>query len=139
MIIGYTTGVFDLFHIGHLNILRAAKELCDILIVGVSTDELVLKYKKKRTVISFEDRIEIIRSIKYVDVVIPQRSIDKVEAFRRLKFNILIVGDDWYNTDKWNKAEQKLKQYKVKVIYLPYTSNISSTKLRNTIRRKNKC
>ena len=139
MIIGYTTGVFDLFHIGHLNILRAAKELCDILIVGVSTDELVLKYKKKRTVISFEDRIEIIRSIKYVDVVIPQRSIDKVEAFRRLKFDLLIVGDDWYNTDKWNKAEQKLKQYKVKVIYLPYTSNISSTKLRNTIRRKNKC
>jgi len=135
MIVGYTTGVFDLFHVGHLNILRASKKLCDILIVGVSTDELVFEYKKKHAIISFEDRIEIVRSIRYVDIAIPQKNIDKVEAFKKLKFNFLMVGDDWYSSDKWNKEEQELKQYNVKVIYLPYTAGISSTELRKNIGR----
>ena len=135
MIIGYTTGVFDLFHIGHLNILRAAKQMCDILIVGVTTDELMIKYKKRKAVISFRDRIEIVRSIKYVDIVVPQNHINKVEAVKKLKFNILIVGDDWYGSTKWDNEELKLKKYNVKVIYLPYTTSISSTKLKKYIEK----
>ena len=138
MIIGYTTGVFDLFHVGHLNILRAAKKICDILIVGVSTDELVWQYKKKKPVISFQDRIEIVRNIKYVDVAIPQKNLNKVEAAKKLKFNILIVGDDWYNSDKWNKEELDLKRYGVAIIYLPYTSGISSTKVKKSLNEFNK-
>ena len=133
MIIGYTTGVFDLFHIGHLNVLRSAKSLCDILIVGVSTDELVWEYKNKKPVIPFKDRIEIVRSIKYVDVAIPQKNLNKIEALKKLKFNILIVGDDWYNSDKWNKEEEELKKYGVTVIYLPYTSGISSTEIKEKL------
>jgi len=134
MIIGYTTGVFDLFHIGHLNILRSAKQMCDILIVGVSTDELVVKCKKKKAVIPFKARIEIVRSIKYVDIAIPQKNRNKVEAAQKLKFNVLIVGDDWYNSEKWNKEELELNKYDVKVIYLPYTSGISSTKVKRCIK-----
>lgn len=133
MIIGYTTGVFDLFHIGHLNILRAAKQMCNVLIVGVTTDELVVEYKKKKAVIPFKDRIEIVRSIRYVDIAIPQRNINKVEAAKKLKFNVLIVGDDWYNSEKWNKEEQELKKRGVKIIYFPYTSEISSTKVKKYI------
>ena len=136
MIIGYTTGVFDLFHVGHLNILRAAKKICDILIVGVSTDELVWQYKKKKPVISFQDRIEIVRSIKYVDVAIPQNTLDKIEAAKKLKFNLIIVGDDWYNSEKWNKEEAELKNYNIKVIYLPYTSGISSTEVKKQLKMR---
>jgi len=136
MIIGYTTGVFDLFHIGHLNILCAAKQLCDVLIVGVSTDELVFEYKKKKAIIPFEDRIEIVRSIKYVDVVIPQKNLNKIEAAKKLKFNVLIVGDDWYNNKRWSKDEEVLKKYNVKIIYLPYTPGISTTQVKKKIRRK---
>ncbi len=133
MIIGYTTGVFDLFHIGNLNILRAAKQMCDVLIVGVTTDELVVKYKKKKAVIPFKDRIEIVRSIRYVDIAIPQKNLNKVEAMKKLKFNVLIVGDDWYNTEKWYKEELKLNKHDVKVIYFPYTSGMSSTKIKKYI------
>ena len=133
MIIGYTTGVFDLFHIGHLNILMSAKQMCDVLIVGVTTDELMIEYKKKKSVIPFKDRIEIVRSIRYVDIAIPQDNIDKVEAVKKLKFNILIVGDDWYNSEKWNREELELNKYGVKVIYFPYTSGISSTKVKKCI------
>ena len=137
MIIGYTTGVFDLFHIGHLNILRAAKQMCDVLIVGVTTDELVVKYKKKKAVIPFKDRIEIVRSIRYVDIAIPQKNLNKVEAMKKLKFNVLIVGDDWYNTEKWYKEELKLNKHDVKVIYFPYTSRMSSTQIKKCIGKDN--
>jgi glycerol-3-phosphate cytidylyltransferase len=127
MIIGYTTGVFDLFHIGHLNILRNAKGLCDKLVVGVTTDELLLGYKKKKSVIPFLERCEIVRSIRYVDVVVSQDTMDKLEAWKKLRFNVMFVGDDWYNTDKWKKVEEKLCQVDVKVIYYPYTTGTSST------------
>ena len=106
MVLGYTSGVYDLFHIGHLNILKNAKALCDKLIVGVSVDELV-SYKNKKPVIPFEERIEIVRSIKYVDVAIPQENIDKFKTWEKIKFNILFVGDDWYKTDSWQKFEKK--------------------------------
>ena len=125
-IIGYTTGVFDLFHIGHLNLLINAKSLCDKLIVGVTTDELV-SYKNKKAVIPFIERCEIVRSIKYVDLIVPQENMDKYEAWKKLKFDIMFVGDDWHNTEKWNDIEKQFKKVGVKVVYFPYTKGTSST------------
>jgi len=122
MVIGYTTGVFDLFHIGHLNILRSARGMCDKLIVGVSTDELVKK-KGKKALIPFEERIEIVRAIKYVDVAIPQTTTNKMEEWEKLHFDIIFVGDDWYADEDWRAFELN----GLKVVYLPYTKGISST------------
>jgi glycerol-3-phosphate cytidylyltransferase len=130
--IGYTTGVFDMFHIGHLNVLRNAKQLCDYLIVGVSTDSLVT-YKNTECIIPFEQRVEIVRSIRWVDAVIPQKNMDKVEAWKKLKFDIMFVGDDWYGNGKWNNIENDLKPFGVSVVYLPYTQGISSTELKSKL------
>jgi len=132
MITGYTTGVYDLFHIGHLNLLKNAKGLCDKLIVGVTTDELV-SYKNKKSVIRFEERIEIVRNIKFVDAVIPQNSMDKLEMWHKIKFDVLFVGDDWYNTEKWKDLEEKLKALGVKIIYFPYTKGTSSTLINSVL------
>ena len=132
MVIGFTTGVFDLFHIGHLNLLKNAKSMCDKLIVGVTTDELV-SYKHKKAVIPFEERIEIVRSIKWVDAAVPQESMDKIVMWDKLKFDIMFVGDDWHGTDKWDKIEEQLKKEGVKIIYFPYTKRISSTKINNLL------
>ena len=132
MTIGYTTGVYDLFHIGHLNLLKNAKGLCDKLIVGVTVDELVA-YKNKRAIIPFEDRLEIVRSIKYVDAAIPQESIDKFAAWEKLKFDILFVGDDWYQSESWQAMEEKFKAVGVKVVYFPYTKGVSSTVISKTL------
>lgn len=132
-IIGYTSGVFDLFHIGHLNMLRNAKSMCDKLIVGVSIDSLVA-YKNKKAVIPFNERIEIIRSIKYVDLAITQENMDKIEMWKKIKFDIMFVGDDWYNTEKWNKFEKELKKEKVKIVYFPYTKGTSSTLINETLK-----
>lgn len=126
MVIGYTTGVFDLFHIGHVNILKNAKSLCDKLIVGVTVDPLV-SYKNKRAVIPFEERIEVVRSCRYVDVAVPQSNMDKIEAFKRYKYDILIVGDDWFQTDDWERLQEELKKINVRVVYFPYTRGTSST------------
>ena len=133
MVIGYTTGVFDLFHIGHLNILKKASAQCDKLIVGVTVDELV-QYKGKKAVIPFEERIEIIRSIKYVDMAVPQKNMDKLTAHKKFKFNIMFVGSDWKGTEKWKKIESQMKNVNVKVIYFPYTSGTSSTLINNTLK-----
>ena len=127
MIVGYTTGVFDLFHIGHLNILRRAKEKCDKLIVGVTTDELLQVYKNKRPIIPFEERISIVKAIKYVDKAVPQEDMDKISHWEKLKFNVVFVGDDWQNTDKWNKIESDFNDIGVDVVYFPYTKGTSST------------
>ena len=127
MIIGYTTGVFDLFHIGHLNIIRRAREKCDKLIVGVTTDELLKVYKNKSPIIPFEERISIVKSIRYVDEVVPQENMDKLSHWDNLKFNVVFVGDDWQNTDKWNKIESDFNKIGVKVVYFPYTEGTSST------------
>lgn len=132
MIIGYTSGVFDLFHIGHLNLLRNAKGLCDKLIVGVSTDELV-GYKHKRSVIKFEERIEIVRSVKYVDSVVPQEDMNKLLMWKKLKFDLLFVGDDWYESEKWVKYEEELNSNGVRVVYFPYTKGTSSTLLNQVL------
>lgn len=133
MTIGYTTGVYDLFHIGHLNLLKNAKGLCDKLIVGVTVDELV-KYKGKRAIIPFEDRLEIVRSIKYVDAAIPQEDIDKFAAWEKLKFDVLFVGDDWYHSDSWQEMEEKFRRVGVKVIYFPYTKGVSSTVISHALK-----
>ena len=132
MIIGYTAGVYDLFHIGHLNLLKNAKGLCDKLIVGVTVDDLVI-YKGKYALIPFEDRAEIVRSVKYVDAVVPQYDMDKVNMCKKLGANILFVGDDWYDTDKWHQYEQELAKFNVKVIYFPYTKGISTTLINQTL------
>ena len=132
MIIGYTTGVYDLFHIGHLNLLKNAKGLCDKLIVGVTTDELV-QYKGKKPVIPYVDRAEIVRSIKYVDAVVAQENMDKLTMCKKLKANILFVGDDWYQTEKWEQYEKELNHEGIKIIYFPYTKGTSSTQLRQLI------
>ena len=132
--IGYTTGVYDMFHIGHLNILRRAKEQCDYLIVGVSTDELVQKDKNKTPIIPFEDRVKIIESIRYVDMVVPQYDKNKFAAWEKYKFNKMFVGSDWLGTDAWNRFEEQFKPLGVDIIYLSHTAGISSTILREKIK-----
>ena len=117
---------------GHLRLLKQAKKSCDKLIVGVTTDKLV-SYKFKQAVIKFEERIEIIRGIKYVDEVIPQDSMNKMEAWKKIKFNIMFVGDDWKNTEKWIEFEEDFKKVGVEIIYFPYTKSTSSTLINSVL------
>ncbi|OPZ32474.1 MAG: Glycerol-3-phosphate cytidylyltransferase [Tenericutes bacterium ADurb.BinA124] len=131
--IGYTTGVYDMFHIGHLNILKHAKELCDYLIVGVSTDEVVEAYKNKKPVIPFEERIAIVDAIKYVDKAVPQISMDKMEAWNELHFDVLFHGTDWKNSNMYNKIEIELNKVGCDVVFLPHTEGVSSTMLAKKI------
>lgn len=135
MIIGYTTGVYDMFHIGHLNLLRRAKELCDYLIVGVSTDELVQHEKNKTPIIPFEDRCEIIGSIKYVDEVVAQVDKDKLGAYFRLdkRFKKMFVGSDWKGSPQWEQYEKDFEPYGVEIVYPPHTEGISSSILREKL------
>lgn len=130
--IGYTSGVYDMFHIGHLNILKRAKEQCEILIVGVTTDELAL-YKNKVPIIPYEERRNIVEAIKYVDKVVPQENMNKIEAWEKYKFDVVFVGDDWKGTEKWNKIESDFKKVGVDVVYFPYTQGTSSTILREKL------
>ena len=125
--IGYTTGVFDLFHIGHLNILRKAKEMCRYLIVGVSTDETVMAYKNKAPVIPFAERIEIVKAIRFVDEAVPQTDMDKMHAWNELHFDVLFHGDDWKNTALYDKYIADFKQVGVDVVFFPHTQGTSST------------
>lgn len=128
MIIGYTAGVYDLFHVGHLNLLKNAKSMCDKLIVGVTVDELVT-YKGKKAMIPYADRAEIVRSIEYVDAVVPQYDMDKLTMCKKLKANVLFVGDDWYGTPKWEAYEKEFEEAGIQIIYFPYTKGISSTQI----------
>lgn len=134
MVIGYTSGVYDLFHIGHLNLLRNAKGMCDKLIVGVTTDELV-SYKNKKAVIPFHERMEIVRSSRYVDSVVPQENMDKFEMWKKLKFDVMFVGDDWYASDKWEELERQFKEVGVRIVFFPYTKGTSSTLLNETLKK----
>lgn len=135
-IIGYTTGVFDLFHIGHLNILKQAKEHCDYLIVGVSTDENVQAYKHKMPIIPYEQRAEIVSAIKYVDKVVPQENMNKLEVWEKLHFDILFHGDDWKNTSMYDQVIEDLQKVGVKVVFLKHTNGISSTAIKATLGNK---
>lgn len=132
-IVGYTTGVFDMFHIGHLNILKRAKEHCDILIVGVTTDELCQSYKNKLPIIPYEERKAIIEAIKYVDKVVPQLNRDKFSAWEEHKFDIMFVGDDWKGSELFEVVEKKLNAVGCRVEYLPYTQGTNSTILREKV------
>lgn len=131
--IGYTTGVFDLFHIGHLNILKNAKKYCDRLVVGVSTDELVLQYKKKKPIIPFEERIEIVRAIRYVDEVVAQVDMDKKKAWESVHYDVLFHGDDWKGTDMYNKYLKDFEGLGVDIVFLPHTEGTSSTLLTDVL------
>lgn len=135
-VIGYTTGVFDLFHVGHLNILKRAKEQCDYLIVGVTVDELVA-YKGKKAFIPYEERAAIVEAIRYVDKVIPQDSMDKMAAWEKLHFNKMFVGDDWKGTNTWNHWEEEFAKVGVEIVYFPYTKKTSSTLLREALKSLN--
>ncbi|MGI6713994.1 MAG: adenylyltransferase/cytidyltransferase family protein [Bacilli bacterium] len=128
--IGYTSGVFDLFHIGHLNILKRAKEQCEYLIVAVSTDEVVEGYKHRTPVIPFEERIQIVEAIKYVDKVVPQTSMDKLAAWKIYHFDAIFHGDDWKGSSMYNEIEEKLAKHGVDMVFLKHTPDISSTELR---------
>lgn len=136
LVIGYTTGVYDMFHIGHLNIIRNAKKNCDYLIVGVSTDELVQQEKEKKPMIPFEERCEIIASLKYVDQVVPQYNKNKLEAWKKYHFSKMFVGSDWQGTPQWKAFEQQFASLPVEIIYLPHTDGISSTYLTDRMRKK---
>lgn len=133
MTIGYTTGVFDMFHIGHLNILRRAKEQCDYLIVGVSTDELVEHDKHKTPIIPFVERLAIVDAIKFVDRVVPQPDKNKMAAWERYHFSKMFVGSDWKGTDVWNEFEKQFEPLGVEIVYLSHTDGISSTMLRDKL------
>ncbi|MBC1334711.1 adenylyltransferase/cytidyltransferase family protein [Listeria booriae] len=130
--IGYTTGVYDMFHIGHLNLLKKAKEQCDYLIVGVTIDELV-SYKKKIAIIPFEERLEIVKQISYVDEVVAQKNMNKMEAWEKYAFDAMFVGDDWKGSAAWHQFELEFAEVGVAIEYLPYTKGTSSTQLRQTI------
>ena len=134
MIIGYTTGVFDMFHIGHLNIIRRAKEQCDYLIVGVSTDELVQHDKGKTPVIPYEERAAIVAALRDVDKVVPQKNKNKLGAWEQYHFNKMFVGSDWQGTPQWRHYELQFKPLGVDIIYLSHTDGISSTQLTNVIK-----
>ena len=130
---GYTTGVFDMFHIGHSNILRRAKEQCDFLIVGVTTDKLCYDRKNKYPIIKEADRVAIVEAIRYVDDVVYQFDMDKLRAVRDLGCDVVFVGSDWQGTDAWIKYEREFNNIGVDVVYLSHTDGISSSILKEKI------
>jgi glycerol-3-phosphate cytidylyltransferase len=132
-VIGYAPGVYDLFHIGHLNILTRAAECCDHLIAGVVTDDVVMRAKGKAPVVPLAERLEIVRSVRYVDEAVPDPYVDKFQMWPRLKFDVLFKGDDWRGTEKGEALEAQLAEVGARVVYFPYTLHTSSTLLRKMI------
>ncbi len=135
MTVGYTTGVFDMFHIGHLNIIRRAKEHCDYLIVGVSTDEVVESYKHHRPIIPYEQRAAIVAAIKYVDEVVPQTTMDKTVFLKQCHFDVMFHGDEWKGTELYNHYEEEFAKLGARIEYLSHTEGISSSMLREIIKK----
>lgn len=133
----YTCGTFDLFHIGHLNMLLNAKGLGDKLIVAVSTDELVAEYKNKKTIVPFEERMAIVRELRCVDACIPQHSRDKFAAWERIGFDIWVHGDDWYSDDEYRNYKERFEAVNVRAVFLPYTRSLSSTSRRQSLVESN--
>lgn len=129
--IGYTQGVYDMFHIGHLNVINNAKKYCDYLIVGINSNQLVEDYKHKTPVIDEKEREQIVANLKSVDECIIVNTLDKEEICKKYNINAVFIGDDWKGSDRWNKTEKTLKKIGVDVVYLPYTDNISSTGLKS--------
>ena len=135
--IGFTDGVYDMFHIGHLNMIRHAKEYCDYLIVGVHADKIVEEYKHRRPVINENDRCEIVGAIKEVDLAVINETRDKLALWEKYHFDVIFIGDDWKGTERWNNFEKILSKVGVSVVYLPYTKGISTTQIREQLGEKN--
>lgn len=133
--IGYTTGVYDMFHIGHLNVIQRAKAQCDYLVVGVTTDELCFKRKKKYPIICEADRMAIVRALRCVDEVVPQEDMDKLAAVIKYHADAVFVGSDWKGTEAWNEYEKELAEIGCTVVYLEHTDGISSTILRDRLNK----
>ena len=131
MRIGYTQGVFDMFHVGHLNLLNNARSRCDYLIVGVNSDELVESYKQKTPVVCQEFRKTIVENIKAVDEAHIVDTLDKLEVLKDITFDMVFIGDDWKGSERWSATQESLKAHGVEVVFLPYTQNVSSTLLRS--------
>lgn len=135
-IVGYTQGVFDMFHIGHLNILKMAKERCDYLIVGVNSDDLTEQYKSKRPIIPEDERLAIVAAIEYVDVAGIATDLNKLEVYKKHRYDIIFVGDDHKGEPRWQQLEAELGELGSRVVYLPYTKHTNSTKLRVVLDEK---
>ena len=133
-VIGYTQGTFDMFHIGHLNLIKNAKRHCDYLVVGVNSDDLVESYKNIRPIIPLDERVEIMRAIKYVDEVIVTNTLDKKEIWEKVRFNEIYIGDDWKGNERWEKTGKEMEQLGAKLVFLPYTKDTSSTMLREKLK-----
>jgi len=127
--IGYTQGTFDLFHVGHLNLLNNAKSQCEYLIVGVNSDELVMNYKNKKTNINENDRARIVEAIKGVDKVIITRTLDKLKIHELIDFDAIFIGDDWKGNDRWENTKKDLAKIGIDVVFLPHTDGISTTQI----------
>lgn len=134
IIVGYTDGVYDMFHVGHLHMIKSAKERCDYLIVGVHSDEVVYSYKHHYPVIKDKDRCEIINSIRYVDEAHINLTRDKKALHDLYHFDVIFIGDDWKGTERWNKFEKELAKVGVRVEYIPYTKGVSSTQIKEYIK-----
>lgn len=133
MIIGYTQGTYDMFHIGHLNLLMHAREQCDYLVVGVNSDELVSSYKNKCAIVPLVERMTIVGALRCVDRVMACDTLDKKSAYDAVHFNRLFIGDDWKGNPRWVATEQEMKALGVELVFLPYTRNTSSTLLREKL------
>ena len=134
--VGYTTGVYDMFHVGHLRLIKRAKEMCEHLIVGVSTDELVQSYKNKTPIVPYEERKEIVAACRYVDEIVPQTTMDKLEAWKNLHFDVMFHGDEWKGTPLYNTYEQEFAKVGVEIVYFAHTEGVSSTILANKLNAK---
>ncbi len=132
-IVGYTQGTYDMFHIGHLNLLKNAKRHCDYLIAGINSDELVASYKEKRPIIPLEERVAIVRAIKYVDEVVVTTTLDKMEMWDILRFDEIYIGDDWKGNARWEETGKVLETVGARLVFLPYTKDTSSTLLRQKL------
>lgn len=130
---GYTAGVFDLYHPGHALLLERAASRCDHLTVGLSTDALVLSYKPNPPVMTYAERFAVVSSVRWVDSVVPQTALDKTEAWERLRFDVLFVGDDWHGHIRWKRYERELGKLGVPIVYLPHTDGISSSDIRKRL------
>ena len=135
--VGFTDGVYDMFHVGHLNMIRTAKSYCDKLIVGVHSDEIVESYKHRKTIINECDRREIVGAIKDVDEAVINYTRDKMELWKKYHFDVIFIGDDWKGTERWNNFEKVLAEVGVSVEYIPYTKGVSTTQIREKLGEKN--
>ena len=137
--VGITVGVFDLFHVGHLNLLERCKSMCDYLIVAVCQDDYVTQVQKKTPAYSAQDRMKILSALKCVDEVIPvtiEETEDKLLLIKNHPFDVLFSGDDWKGTERYKKTEEQFAKLGVSIEYFPYTQGISTTQIKESLKEK---